>query len=142
LAAAAEEAAQIESFSLDIGLEVVVIPDRRPPVVTHMLWYKVGSADEDPGKSGIAHFLQHLMFKGTTEYGPGVFSALIADVGGRENAFTSYDYTAYFQQVAPEILPEMMEMEADRMTNLVLTEEVIAPERDVVIEERNSRVEN
>lgn len=142
LPAAAEEAAQIESFSLDNGLEVVVIPDRRAPVVTHMLWYKVGSADEDPGKSGIAHFFEHLMFKGTTEYGPGVFSARIADVGGRENAFTSYDYTAYFQQVAPEILPEMMEMEADRMTNLVLTEEVIAPERDVVIEERNSRVEN
>ena len=140
--AVAEEAAKIESFDLDNGLQVVVIPDRRAPVVTHMLWYKIGSADEDPGKSGIAHFFEHLMFKGTTNYGPGVFSARIADVGGRENAFTSYDYTAYYQQVAPEVLPEMMAMEADRMTNLVLTEEVIAPERDVIIEERNSRVEN
>lgn len=140
--AVAEEAAKIDSFDLDNGLQVVVIPDRRAPVVTHMLWYKIGSADEDPGKSGIAHFFEHLMFKGTTNYGPGVFSARIADVGGRENAFTSYDYTAYYQQVAPEVLPEMMAMEADRMTNLVLTEEVIAPERDVIIEERNSRVEN
>jgi zinc protease len=139
---AEQEAPQIENFTLDNGLEVVVIPDRRAPVVTHMVWYKVGSADEEPGKSGIAHFLEHLMFKGTEKYGPGVFSARIAEVGGRENAFTSYDYTAYYQQVAPDLLPEMMAMEADRMTNLILTDEVIAPERDVVIEERNSRVEN
>lgn len=140
--AVAEGAPPIENFALDNGLEVVVIPDHRAPVVTHMLWYKVGSADEDPGKSGIAHFFEHLMFKGTAEYGPGVFSARIADVGGRENAFTSYDYTAYYQQVAPDMLPEMMAMEADRMTNLVLTDDVIGPERDVVIEERNSRVES
>jgi len=139
---AEQEAPQIENFTLDNGLEVVVIPDHRAPVVTHMVWYKVGSADEEPGKSGIAHFLEHLMFKGTEKYGPGVFSARIAEVGGRENAFTSYDYTAYYQQVAPDLLPEMMAMEADRMTNLILTDEVIAPERDVVIEERNSRVEN
>ena len=142
VSAVAEDAARVESFSLDNGLEVVVIPDRRAPVVTHMLWYRVGSADEDPGKSGIAHFFEHLMFKGTANFGPGVFSARIADVGGRENAFTSYDYTAYFQQVAPDMLAEMMEMEADRMTNLVLTDDVIGPERDVVIEERTSRVEN
>lgn len=137
----AEDAPTIEHFNLDNGLEVVVIPDRRAPVVTHMLWYKVGSADEDPGKSGIAHFFEHLMFKGTTKYGPGEFSARIADVGGRENAFTSYDYTAYFQQIAPSELRTMMEFEADRMTNLVLTDDVIGPERDVIIEERNSRVE-
>jgi zinc protease len=142
MASAAQDGPEIESFTLDNGLEVVVIPDRRAPVVTHMLWYKVGSADEEPGKSGIAHFFEHLMFKGTKEYGPGVFSARVADVGGRENAFTSYDYTAYYQQVAPDLLPEMMAMEADRMTNLILTDEVIGPERDVVIEERNSRVEN
>ena len=140
--ATAEGGPQIENFTLDNGLEVVVIPDRRAPVVTHMLWYRIGSADEAPGKSGIAHFFEHLMFKGTANYGPGVFSARIADVGGRENAFTSYDYTAYYQQVAPDLLPEMMAMEADRMTNLVLTEEVIAPERDVIIEERNMRVES
>ncbi|RIK84285.1 MAG: peptidase M16 [Hyphomicrobiales bacterium] len=138
----AEDAPQIDSFSLDNGLQVVVIPDRRAPIVTHMLWYKVGSADEDPGKSGIAHFFEHLMFKGTANHGPGEFSARVAEVGGRENAFTSYDYTAYYQQVAPQVLPDMMAFEADRMTNLVLTEEVIAPERDVIIEERNSRVEN
>lgn len=137
-----EQAPTIDHFSLDNGLEVVVIPDRRAPVVTHMLWYKVGSADEDPGKSGIAHFFEHLMFKGTANHGPGEFSARIADVGGRENAFTSYDYTAYFQQVAPSELRTMMEFEADRMTNLVLTEDVIGPERDVIIEERNSRVES
>ncbi len=141
-AAAAQDGPQIENFTLGNGLQVVVIPDRRAPVVTHMLWYKVGSADEAPGKSGIAHFFEHLMFKGTSNYAPGVFSARVADVGGRENAFTSYDYTAYYQQVAPQILPEMMAMEADRMTNLILTEDVIAPERDVIIEERNMRVES
>ncbi|MEO3386252.1 pitrilysin family protein [Mesorhizobium sp. CAU 1741] len=138
----AQEAAPISNFTLDNGLEVVVIPDHRAPVVTHMLWYKIGSADEDPGKSGIAHFFEHLMFKGTTNHGPGEFSARIAEIGGRENAFTSYDYTAYFQQVAPSELEAMMEFESDRMRNLVLTDEVIGPERDVVIEERNSRIEN
>lgn len=139
--AAAQEAPPVSNFTLDNGLEVVVVPDRRAPVVTHMLWYKVGSADEDPGKSGIAHFFEHLMFKGTEKYGQGEFSARIAEVGGRENAFTSYDYTAYFQQVAPDQLATMMEFEADRMRNLVLTDDVIGPERDVIIEERNSRVE-
>src|SRR5690606_35315926 len=137
-----EQAPSVDHFSLDNGTEVVVIPDRRAPVVTHMLWYKVGSADEDPVKSGIAHFFEHLMFKGTTNHAPGEFSARIAEVGGRENAFTSYDYTAYFQQVAPTELRTMMEFEADRMVNLVLTDEVIGPERDVIIEERSSRVEN
>lgn len=141
VSALAEQAAPIENFTLDNGLEVVVIPDRRAPVVTHMLWYKIGSADEDPGKSGIAHFFEHLMFKGTTNHGPGEFSARVAEVGGRENAFTSYDYTGYFQQVAPSELRTMMEFESDRMTNLILTDDVIAPERDVVIEERNSRIE-
>ncbi len=132
----------IENFTLDNGLEVVVIPDRRAPVVTHMLWYKVGSADEEPGLSGYAHFFEHLMFKGTETYPAGDFSRAIAEVGGRENAFTSFDYTAYFQQVAPSELDDMMRFEADRMYNLVLSDDVIGPERDVVIEERNSRVEN
>src|SRR5690606_30429757 len=136
------DGAQVARFMLDNGLEIIVIPDRRAPVVTQMVWYKVGSADEKPGKSGIAHFFEHLMFKGTTNHGPGEFSARIAEVGGRENAFTSYDYTAYYQQIAPTELRAMMEFEADRMTNLVLTDEVIGPERDVIIEERNSRVEN
>ncbi|SFI34985.1 M16 family metallopeptidase [Aerobium aerolatum] len=141
-AASALEAGNVSHFTLDNGLEVVVVPDRRAPVVTHMLWYKVGSADEAPGKSGIAHFFEHLMFKGTSTHGPGEFSGYISKVGGRENAFTSYDYTAYFQQVAPTELKTMMSFEADRMRNLVLTDDVIGPERDVIIEERNSRVES
>jgi zinc protease len=135
-------APNLERFVLDNGLEVVVIPDRRAPVVTHMLWYKVGSADEPEGQSGVAHFLEHLMFKGTEDHPDGEFSKIIAERGGQENAFTSYDYTAYFQRVAKEHLPLMMEMEADRMENLVLSDAVVAPERDVVLEERRDRVES
>ena len=140
--ASASDNAQITSFELDNGLEVVVIPDHRAPVVTHMLWYKVGSADEELGKSGIAHFFEHLMFKGTANHPAGEFSARVAEIGGEENAFTSSDYTAYYQRVAPEALADMMAFEADRMRNLVLTDEVIKPERDVVLEERRSRIDN
>jgi zinc protease len=129
-------------FTLDNGLEVVAIPDRRAPVVTHMLWYRVGAADEAPRESGIAHFLEHLLFKGTEALPEGEFSRIIASLGGQENAFTSYDYTGYYQRVAREHLAEMMRHEADRMINLTLTEEQVATERDVVIEERSSRVEN
>ena len=129
------------TFTLDNGLQVVVIPDSRAPIVTHMIWYRIGSADEPSGKSGIAHYLEHLMFKGT-ETNPGnAFSAAVARVGGRENAFTSNDYTAYFQQVSKEHLKDMMAFEADRMRGLVLTEAVSAPELNVVLEERRSRVE-
>ncbi|MEL7525937.1 MAG: pitrilysin family protein [Pseudomonadota bacterium] len=135
-------APNLESFTLENGLEVVVIPDRRAPVATHMIWYKVGSADEPEGQSGVAHFLEHLMFKGTSDHPDGAFSKMIAERGGQENAFTSLDYTAYFQKVAKEHLPLMMKMEADRMENLVLTDEVVAPERDVVLEERRSRVDS
>ena len=142
LTVGAQGLGDISRFELDNGLEIVVIPDRRAPVATHMVWYKVGSADEERGRSGIAHFLEHLMFKGTEKHPAGEFSARIAAIGGNENAFTSNDYTAYFQQVAPEALPEMMEFEADRMRGLVLTDEVVAPERAVVIEERRQRVEN
>ena len=133
---------KVTSFFLGNGLQVVVIPDRRAPVVTHMIWYRAGSADEPPGKSGIAHYLEHLMFKGTKTIKNGEFSARIAAGGGQENAFTSSDYTAYFQRVTPSMLEEMMTLEADRMENLVLTNELIIPERDVVNEERNSRTEN
>jgi zinc protease len=132
---------QIANFVLDNGMEVVVIPDRRAPIVTHMVWYKVGSADEPPGKSGIAHFFEHLMFKGTKAHKAGEFGARIAEIGGSENAFTSDDYTAYYQTVPPEALGTMMEYEADRMRGLILTDEVIGPERDVVLEERRSRIE-
>jgi zinc protease len=135
-------AAQVGNVTLPNGLEIVVIPDHRVPVVTHMLWYKVGSADEPPGKSGIAHFLEHLMFKGTAKNPSGKFSAVLATIGGQENAFTTADYTGYYQRVAREHLPTVMEFEADRMTGLVLTDENVLPERDVVLEEYNSRVAN
>lgn len=131
-----------ESFTLDNGMQVVVVPNHRAPIVTHMVWYKVGAADEAAGESGNAHFLEHLMFKGTKTLAPGEFSRIIQLNGGRENAFTSQDYTAYFQTVARDRLETMMKHEADRMTNLVLTDEVVLPERDVVIEERRSRTDN
>jgi zinc protease len=131
----------VSSFTLDNGLDVVVIPDHRVPVVTHMVWYRNGSADDPLGQSGIAHFLEHLMFKGTEKHPIGEFSKVVSALGGQENAFTSFDYTAYFQRVAREHLGTMMSFEADRMTNLVLDEAVIAPERDVVLEERRMRVE-
>ena len=137
-----EKGPEVTSFFLDNGLQVVVIPDHRAPVVTHMVWYKAGSADEPPGSSGIAHSLEHLMFKGTKTTKAGEFSAKVAAIGGQENAFTSKDYTGYFQRVTPEALEEMMRLEADRMENLVLTDDVIDPERSVVIEERNSRIDN
>lgn len=142
MAEAPRSEAEVESFLLGNGMEVVVIPDHRAPIVTHMVWYKVGSADEPPGKSGIAHFFEHLMFKGTKDHKAGEFGARIAEIGGSENAFTSYDYTAYFQTVTPESLETMMTFEADRMRNLILTDEVIGPERDVILEERRSRIEN
>jgi len=131
-----------EKFTLQNGMDVVVIPNHRAPVVVHMVWYRVGAADEPHGKSGIAHFLEHLMFKGTKRFGPGEFSRLVAENGGNENAFTSADYTAYFQRVARDRLDVVMELEADRMRGLVLTEEIMRPERAVVQEERNSRTEN
>lgn len=133
---------QVTTFTLDNGLEVVVIEDHRAPVVTQMLWYRAGSADERPGVSGVAHFLEHLLFKGTESMAPGEFSATVAQNGGTDNAFTSYDYTAYFQRIAADRLDLIMRMEADRMTNLKLDEADILTERDVIIEERNQRVEN
>ncbi len=130
------------TFTLENGLQIVVIENHRAPVVTHMVWYNVGAADEPPGKSGVAHFLEHLMFKGTKKRAPGEFSKIIARNGGRENAFTSQDYTGYFQTIAADRLALMMELEADRMTGLVLTDGIIQPERQVVIEERRSRTES
>ena len=130
------------SFTLGNGLKVVVIPDHRTPVVTQMIWYKVGSADETPGKSGLAHFLEHLMFKGTSKHPANEFGQTVLRVGGNENAFTSTDYTGYFQRVPREQLGKMMEFEADRMTGLVLKDENVLPERDVVLEEYNMRVAN
>src|SRR5712672_3461216 len=130
------------TFTLPNGLQVLVIQDHRTPVVTQMVWYKVGSADETPGKSGLAHFLEHLMFKGTSKHPVGEFSQTVLKVGGNENAFTSVDYTGYFQRVPREQLGKMMEFEADRMTGLILKDENVLPERDVVLEEFNMRVAN
>ncbi|TXJ13893.1 MAG: insulinase family protein [Afipia sp.] len=140
--AAAQTATAPATFTLSNGLHVVVIPDRRTPVVTQMIWYKVGSADETPGKSGLAHFLEHLMFKGTAAHPAGEFSQLVSRIGGNENAFTSYDYTAYYQRVARDQLATMLQFEADRMTGLILKDENVLPERDVVLEEYNMRVGN
>lgn len=140
--AAAEAAAKISYFKLENGMEVVVIPDHRAPVVTHMVWYRVGAADEPRGHSGIAHFLEHLMFKGTEKIEPGEFSKIIARNGGEDNAFTGHDATAYFQRVAKDRLRLVMEMEADRMVNLRLLEKDVITERKVILEERRSRVEN
>jgi zinc protease len=132
----------VTQAKLENGLDIVVIPDHRAPVVTHMVWYRNGSADDPQGKSGIAHFLEHLMFKGTRDNPQGKFSEIVADFGGQENAFTSNDYTAYFQRVPKDHLSVCMEYEADRMKNLVLSDEVVAPERDVVLEERRMRTDS
>ncbi|NNF24390.1 MAG: insulinase family protein [Rhodobacteraceae bacterium] len=142
LAALPARAAEVTNFTLDNGMEVVVLEDDRAPVVVHMVWYRAGSADEPPGRSGIAHYLEHLMFKGTDKRGPREFSDIVAANGGTDNAFTSYDYTAYFQRIAADRLEQMMEMEADRMQNLSLLQTDVVTERTVVLEERNQRTEN
>lgn len=133
---------QVSHFTLKNGMDVVVIEDHRAPVVVHMVWYRAGSADETPGVSGVAHFLEHLLFKATENLESGELSATVSRNGGRDNAFTNYDYTAYYQRVAADRLELMMQMESDRMVNLRLSEDDIATERDVIIEERNMRTEN
>ncbi|MEM6407865.1 MAG: pitrilysin family protein [Pseudomonadota bacterium] len=135
-------AENITTFTLDNGLQAVVIEDHRAPVVVHMLWYKVGAADEPPGVSGVAHFLEHLMFKGTDKLEAGEFSDIVQANGGTDNAFTSQDYTGYFQRVAADRLGLMMEMEANRMRNIRLTETDIVTERDVILEERAQRTDS
>lgn len=143
-AASADQAIEdlVTTDTLDNGMEVVIIEDHRAPVVVHMLWYRAGSADERPGVSGVAHFLEHLLFQGTKTMAPGELSRVVAENGGTDNAFTSYDQTAYYQRVAADRLGLMMQMEADRMVNLQLGEEEIRTEREVIIEERNQRTEN
>ncbi|MGI9436731.1 MAG: M16 family metallopeptidase [Geminicoccaceae bacterium] len=131
-----------ETFTLDNGMQVVVVTNRRAPVVTHHVWYRIGSADSPLGKSGLAHFHEHLMFKATTNMASGEFSKAIARNGGNENAFTGPDYTGYFQTIAKDRLELVMGMEADRMTNLILHDDEVLRERDVVLEERSMRVDN
>ncbi len=135
-------AQEISNFTLDNGMDVVVIEDHRAPVVVHMVWYRAGAADETPGVSGVAHFLEHLLFKATDDMKAGELSDTVAANGGSDNAFTSQDYTAYYQRVAADRLDLMMKMESDRMRDLRLTVDDIATERDVILEERNMRVEN
>ena len=141
-AAASGTDGAVTTFTLPNGMDAVVIEDHRAPIVVHMVWYHVGSADEPPGKSGIAHFLEHLMFKGTDDVAPGEFSAMVAAQGGSDNAFTSDDYTAYFQRIAADRLEMVMELEADRMRDLRLDDEDMLTERDVVLEERAQRTES
>lgn len=131
-----------QSFELQNGLKVIVIPNSKIPAVSHMLWYKIGAQHEPVGKSGIAHFLEHLLFKGTEKFPDGEFSKIVAQNGGRENAFTSQDFTAYYQNIHKDKLPLVMEMEADRMRGLTLQQEAVDKERAVILEERNSRTDN
>lgn len=140
--ALARELPRPETFTLSNGLQVVVITDRRAPVVTHMVWYRVGAADEPRGRSGIAHFFEHLMFKGTQRIPEGEFSRIVARNGGDDNAFTSWDYTAYYQRIARDRLELVMTMEADRMRNLRFSDETFLSERDVIVEERRQRIDN
>jgi zinc protease len=132
----------VQSFTLANGLQVVVLPSRRAPIVTQVLVYKVGSADEKFGHTGVAHFLEHMMFKGTDRVPSGDFSRIVSRNGGRDNAYTSFDSTGYHQTVAPDRLEMVMHMEADRMTGLRLTERDLLSERQVVLEERRSRTDN
>lgn len=142
LLATTATAEEVTTYQLDNGMDIVVIEDHRAPVVVHMLWYRAGSADEPVGSSGVAHYLEHLLFKATENVESGEFQRVVAENGGSDNAFTSYDYTGYFQRVAADRLPLMMQYEADRMNNLVLTEDDIVSERGVILEERNQRTEN
>ncbi|MDR2000476.1 MAG: insulinase family protein [Zoogloeaceae bacterium] len=124
------------------GLRVIVKEDHRAPTAVHMVWYRAGSMDEKDGYSGVAHMLEHMMFKGTQKVAGGEFSRIVAETGGRDNAFTSHDYTAYFQIVPNTALPQMMALEADRMANLRLTQQDFASELKVVMEERRLRTED
>lgn len=134
-------AGEVTEFILENGMQVVVIEDHRSPAVTHMVWYRAGAADEAPSQTGVAHFLEHLMFKATDMLASGEFSGTVEENGGSDNAFTSWDYTAYHQRIASDRLGLMMSMEANRMRNLRLTEEEVATERQVILEERAQRVD-
>ncbi len=142
LSALAQMPQDVTHFTLPNGLETVVIQDDRAPVVVQMVWYRIGAADEVPGKSGIAHYLEHLMFKGTDKLAPGELSKTVTANGGSDNAFTSWDYTAYFQRIASDRLPLVMEMEADRMANLKISDDDWMAERQVVLAERAQRVDS
>ncbi len=137
-----EKVFNAKSYTLDNGLRLIVVENHRAPVVTHMVWYGVGAADEPPGKSGIAHFLEHLMFKGSEGLAPGEFSKIIKGLGGNDNAFTSQDYTAYYQSVAAQHLETVMRMEAGRMWGLNVPPDEALSEQKVILEERRQRIDN
>ncbi|MCP4355715.1 MAG: insulinase family protein [Proteobacteria bacterium] len=135
-------ATEYTSITLDNGLKAYLIEDHRQPIAVHMLWYDIGAADEIKAKSGLAHLFEHLMFKGTDKIPPQEFSKIIAKLGGKDNASTSSDYTNYYQTINITNLPKVMSMEADRMVNLKLLEKDFQTERQVVIQERNQRIDN
>jgi zinc protease len=140
--AEAAPAPPVFQFALQNGMQVVVIPDHRAPVVTQMVWFKVGAVDDVPGVSGLAHFFEHMMFRGTKQVPGDLYSQTIAKNGGEDNAFTTHDFTAFYEQIAADRLKLAMDLEADRMANLDLSDANIAPERDVVLEERRMRIDN
>ena len=140
--AVTSNAPQTHEFNLSNGLKLIVREDHRAPTVAHMVWYRAGSMDETNGKTGVAHVLEHMMFKGTKKVKAGEFSRLVAAVGGRENAFTSRDYTAYFQQVEKSKLEEVIKLEADRMSNLNFADADFDKEIQVIMEERRLRTED
>jgi len=133
---------QAFQFALQNGMQVVVIPDHRAPVVTQMIWFKVGGMDDPPGVSGLAHFFEHMMFRGTKQTPGDEFSRTVARNGGQDNAFTTHDYTAFYEEIAKDRLPMVMALEADRMANLDLSDKNVSTERDVVLEERRMRIDN
>lgn len=142
LAVSAQAAPVVTTFTLENGLQGVVIEDHRAPAATHMVWYKVGAADEEPGFSGVAHFLEHLTFKGTEHFASGEFSRVVAGYGGMDNAGTTHEYTTYYQRIAPQWLPVVMEMEAERMSRVSVDPQEVATERQVVLEERMTNIES
>ena len=133
---------RVESYYLQNGLKVVLIEDRRSPAVVNSIWYKVGSSDEEVGKTGISHILEHMMFKGTDNLNPGEFSSIVKKMGGTENAFTSKDYTGYFQKIHMSDLEKCIELESDRMQNLKLQDKELKSEIEVVKEERRLRTDD
>ena len=142
--AAQTAAAQADTteFKLSNGMRVIVKEDHRAPTVAHQIWYRAGGMDEVSGTTGVAHMLEHMMFKGTPKVGPGEFSKQIAALGGRENAMTNRDFTLYYQQISKQYLPKMMELEADRMANLIIKKDEFDREMKVVTEERRLRTDD
>ena len=132
----------VEEFTLENGMRVIVVTSRKVPAISHMVWYRVGAIDEPQGKSGLAHYLEHLMFKETVKLKAGEFSKIIAKNGGNDNAFTSQDYTGYYQNISVEHIETVMDLESSRMMDLNITANSILKERDVIIEERNMRIDN